>query len=121
MQLAEVEWKIDVVQPDHPDIISTKTFSIHLDIIWFLIPMFIFRRFFEKHFVRGVPRDVEMNLSRLAAQWERRINDAIEAMKKQAMTYVKEELATIEALLSKTQGQTDDIRRLMTMLQKSLE
>lgn len=50
-----------------------------------------------------------------------RINDAIEAMKKQAMTYVEEELATIEALLSKTQGQTDDIRRLMATLQKSLE
>jgi GTP-binding protein EngB required for normal cell division len=121
VQLAEVEWKIDVVQPDHPDIISTKTFDIHLDLIWFLIPMFIFRRLFEKRFIRSVPRDAEKNLSRLAAQWERRINDAIEAMKKQAITYVQEELATIEALLSKTQGQTEDIRRLMAALQKSLE
>jgi GTP-binding protein EngB required for normal cell division len=121
VQLAEVEWKIDVVEPDRPDIISTKTFDIHLDLIWFLIPMFIFRRLFEKRFIRSVPRDVEKNLSRLAAQWERRINEAIEAMKKQAITYVQEELATIEALLSKTRGQTDDIRRLMAALQKSLE
>jgi uncharacterized protein YneF (UPF0154 family) len=121
VQLAEVEWKIDVVQPDHPDIISTKTFDIHLDLVWFLIPMFIFRRLFEKRFIRSVPRDTEKNISRLAAQWERRINQAIEAMKKQAITYVQEELATIEALLSKTQGQTDNIRRLMAALQRSLE
>jgi hypothetical protein len=121
VQLADMEWKIDVVEPDRPDIISTKTFDIHLDLIWFLIPMFIFRRLFEKRFIRSVSRDAEMNLSRLAAQWERRINDAIEAMKKQAMTYVEEELATIEALLSKTQGQTDDIRRLISELQEASE
>jgi GTP-binding protein EngB required for normal cell division len=121
VRLAEVEWKIDVVQPDHPDILSTKSFDIHLDLIWFLIPMFLFRRFFEKRFVKGVPREVEMNLSRLAAQWERRINDAIGAMRKQAMTYLQEELDTIEALLSKTQGQSDDIRQWISQLQKQSE
>jgi len=121
VKLAEVDWKIAVVQPDHPDIISTKTFDIHLDLIWFLIPMFIFRRLFERRFIRSVPRDAEKNLSRLAAQWEKRINDAIEAMKKQAITYVQEELATIEALLSKTQGQTDDIRRLISELKEASE
>jgi GTP-binding protein EngB required for normal cell division len=121
VKLAEVEWKIDVVQPDHPDIIFTKSFDIHLDLIWVLIPMFIFRRFFERHFVKGVPREVEMNLSRLAAQWERRINDAIEAMRRQAVTYVQEELLTIEGLLSGTHGQTDDIRQLISQLQKQSE
>jgi hypothetical protein len=83
--------------------------------------MFIFRRFFERHFVKGVPREVEMNLSRLAAQWERRINDAIEAMRRQAVTYVQEELLTIEGLLSGTHGQTDDIRQLISQLQKQSE
>jgi prefoldin subunit 5 len=62
-----------------------------------------------------------MNLSRLAAQWERRINDAIGAMRKQAMTYLQEELDTIEALLSKTQGQTEDIQRLISELQAASE
>jgi len=45
------------------DIIATKSFDIHLDLIWFLIPMVLFRKFFERHFIRGIPRDVEMNLS----------------------------------------------------------
>jgi GTP-binding protein EngB required for normal cell division len=121
VQLAEVEWKIDVVEPDRPDIIATKSFDIHLDLIWFLIPMVLFGQFFERHFIRGIPRDVEMNLSRLAYQWEMRINRAIEAMRKQAITYVQEELTTIEALLSKTEGQTDEILRLTSELQKQSE
>jgi hypothetical protein len=121
VQLADMEWKIDVVEPDRPDIIATKSFDIHLDLIWFLIPMVLFGQFFERHFIRGIPRDVEMNLSRLAYQWEMRINRAIEAMRKQAITYVQEELTTIEALLSKTEGQTDEILRLISELQKQSE
>ena len=116
--MADVEWQIDIVEPDRPDVIATKSFDIHLDLIWFLIPMALFRKAFERHFLRGIPREVEMNLSRLAAQWERRINAAIEAMKKQAISYVREELATIDALLSKTEGRTDEIRHLICELKE---
>jgi len=35
VRLAEVEWNIDVVEPEHPDIRATKSFDIHLDLIWF--------------------------------------------------------------------------------------
>jgi len=64
---------------------------------------------------------VVVNLSRLAAQWEDRINKAIEGMKKQALKYVQDELATIESLLSKAHGQTDEIRRTMEELRGQLE
>jgi hypothetical protein len=64
---------------------------------------------------------VVVNLSRLAAQWEDRINKAIEGMKKQALKYVQDELATIESLLSKAHGQTDEIRRTMEELQEGLK
>ncbi|MGZ3635717.1 MAG: hypothetical protein ACXWMO_08900, partial [Syntrophales bacterium] len=64
---------------------------------------------------------VEANLSRLAAQWEDRINKAIEEMRKQAINYVKEELSTIDALLSKTRGQTDEINEAITKLQEGLQ
>jgi hypothetical protein len=89
--------------------------------IWFLIPMFIFRRLFERHFLNQVPDEVVFNLSRLAAQWEERINKTIEGMKKQALAYVQEELATIESLLSRARGQTDEIRRIMDELKKQLD
>ena len=118
VKLAGVDWKIDVVEPDHPDIAFTKSFDVHLDLLWFLIPMFLFRGSFDRHFMKGVPKEVEINLSRLAYQWEKSVNNAIDAMRIQATSYIHEELATIEALLSRKQGQTDDIKQLITQIEK---
>lgn len=118
VKLADVEWKIDVSEPDHPDISFTKTFDIHLDLIWFLIPMILFRKDFERHFMNGIPKEVEINLSRLAYQWEKRINNAIEDMRLQAISYIHEELATIENLISGTKGQTEEIKNLIARLEK---
>ena len=120
-RLAEAEWKIEVTEPHQPDIKTSRTFDYHFDLIWFLIPMLIFRRLFERHYFGLVPGEVVVNLSRLAAQWEDRINKAIEGMKKQALKYVQDELATIESLLSKAHGQTDEIRRTMEELQEGLK
>lgn len=118
VRLAQVDWNIDVAEPDHPDIAFTKSFDIHLDLLWFLIPMFLFRRIFEHHFISGVPKEVEINLSRLAYQWEKSVNNAIEAMRLQAITYIQEELATIESLLSRAQGQTENINQVITQIEK---
>ncbi len=121
VRLAPADWKIEVSEPDHPDIKTIRSFDFHFDLIWFLIPMIIFRGLFEKHFISEIPHEVEANLSRLAAQWEDRINRAIEEMRKQAINYVKEELSTIDALLSKTHGQTDEINETIKKLQGGLQ
>jgi len=83
--------------------------------------MFIFRKIFERHFIHSIPREVEINLSRLAYQWEKRINTVIEAMRIQAITYVQEELATIETLLSQTQGKANEIHQLIAQLENQSE
>jgi len=121
VRLAKADWKIEVAEPHQPDIRIGRTFSFHFGLIWFLIPMFIFRPLFERHYLNEVPKEVFVNLSRLAAQWEDRINKAIDGMKKQALKYVQNELATIESLLSKAHGQTDEIRRTMDELKKELK
>ena len=79
--------------------------------------MFLFRRAFEKRFVEKIPREVETNINRLAAQWEDRINAAIDGMHQQAVQYVKDETATIESLLSSARGRTEEIRRMIAGLQ----
>jgi len=116
LRLAEAEWKIEVAEPSQPDIRISRTFDFHLNLFWFLIPMPIFRRLFERHYVNQVPNIVVVNISRLAAQWEDRINKAIEEMKKQSLKYIQDELATIEALLSRSHGQTDEIRQAVEEL-----
>jgi GTPase Era involved in 16S rRNA processing len=121
LRLAEAEWKIEVTEPNQPDIRISRTFDFHLNLFWFLIPMFIFRRFFERHYLNQVPNIVVVNLSRLAAQWEDRINKAIDGMKKQALKYVQDELATIESLLSRPHGQTEEIQRTIEELKEIIE
>lgn len=120
VKLSEADWKIEIAEPAQPDIKTGRAFDFHLDLIWFLIPMFIFRGFFQKHFMSQIPWEVQVNLARLASQWEDRINRAIDGMRKQALKYVQDELATIESLLSKAGGQTEQIRRTMTELEEGL-
>ena len=121
LRLAEADWNIEVAEPRQPDIKIGRTFDFHFSLVWFLIPMFIFRPLFERHYLNEVPNEVFVNLSRLAAQWEDRINKAIDGMKKQALKYVQDELATIEALLSRSKGQTEEIQRVIEELKEIIE
>lgn len=109
-KIAGVDWVIEVSEPAHPDIAFIRTFDFHFDLLWFFIPMFVFRGIFENHFRRQIPAVVDIHLSRLAYQWEVRINKTIDEIAEQALKYVEDELATIEALLLGTEGRTDDIR-----------
>jgi GTP-binding protein EngB required for normal cell division len=107
IQLSDAEWNIEVSAPAHPDVAFTRSFDFHLDLLWFIIPMCIFRKAFERHFLNQIPWAVEVNLSRLAYQWESGINKVIEEMKNKGLAYVQEELSTIEVLLSKVHDQTE--------------
>jgi GTP-binding protein EngB required for normal cell division len=116
VSLAEAEWDIKIAEPEQPDIRTFRASNYNLDLIWFLIPMFLFRRAFEKRFVEKIPWEVETNINRLAAQWEERINAAIDGMHRQAVQYVKDETATIESLLSGARGRTEEIRQMIADL-----
>lgn len=106
IQMSSPDWNVHVAVPSRPDLTFTRTFDFHIDLFWFLIPMAVFRKAFERHFLQQIPWAVEVNLSRLAYQWEKNINNAIEGMKERALLYIQEELFTIETLISKPQEQT---------------
>lgn len=116
-----VNWVVEVSEPAHPDVAFTKTFDFHFDLLWFLFPMFIFRGIFEKHFLKQLPRVIDIHLSRLAYQWEVRINKTIDEIKNQALEYVSNELTTIDALLSEAGGHTERIKRTIDELSEHLE
>jgi GTP-binding protein EngB required for normal cell division len=109
IKLSPAEWDINVPEPDRPDVAFAKVFDFHFDVLWFLIPMAIFRKVFEKHFLGKIPGIAQMHLSRLAYQWEVRINRTIEEVRDQALQYVQDEVATIDGLLSRTAGRSDEI------------
>ncbi len=120
VKLNSPDWVIEVSEPGHPDVAFTKVFDFHLDLLWFLFPMFLFRGAFERHFLKSVPRVADIHLSRLAYQWEVRINKTIDVMKSQALEYVRSELSTIDALLSRSTGQTDMISHALKDLEGAL-
>jgi len=117
VKMAPNAWKIEVAEPARPDISIGHVFDFHFDLLWFLIPMFLFRPLFERHFLRLISRQVEVHFSRLSAQWEMRINRAIEDMRRQAAQYIKDEVTTIDALLSHSEGKSDVIREGINALE----
>ncbi len=104
-KLSPTEWDISVSEPSHPDIAFAKVFDIHLDLLWFLIPMFVFRRAFESHFLKQIPGIAQTHLSRLAYQWEVKINRTIEEIRDRALRYVRDELSIL------SRGRRDKARR----------
>ena len=46
-----------------PDISIGQVFLFHFDLLWFLIPMAVFRGHFERHFIRQLARQVYVNTS----------------------------------------------------------
>lgn len=121
IKLNSPDWVIEVTEPSHPDVAFTKVFDFHFDLLWFLFPMAIFRGIFEKHFLRNVPRVADIHISRLAYQWEVRINKTIDDMKNHALHYVREELSTVSSLLSREGGKSQDISDLVKNLEDQLE
>jgi GTP-binding protein EngB required for normal cell division len=103
------EFEARIKKPTHPDIQIGKVFDTDLELIWFLIPMWIFRPLVNRHFLRSLPWEVEKNLHRLASQWSGAVFHSIEALSAQAKSFMENELNTVENLLEKA----DDNRALI--------
>jgi GTP-binding protein EngB required for normal cell division len=121
IRLSPSEWDISVPEPSRPDVAFAKVFDFHLDLLWFLIPMIVFRNVFERHFLKKIPGIAQMHLSRLAYQWEVRINRTIEQLRDQALKYVQDELTTIDGLLSRSAGHSEEIRKTINELGERLQ
>ncbi len=80
------------------------------DLLWFVIPMWLFRSWADRHFLNRIPYETEKNLSRLASQWTEGINNAILKMQRDAERNVREQITTMESLLSRTQSESEGIR-----------
>lgn len=85
--------------PERPDVRVGKTFDIHIDLLWFMIPMTVFGPLVRRHFVALIPWEAEKNLSRLAGQWADAVNASIDSLARQAADFIQGELSTIERLV----------------------
>jgi len=121
VEFVTIEWKLAINEPPQPDIKIERIFDYHLDLLWFLIPMSIFRPLFERHFLASVHNITRVNLSRLAFHWEMALNDAISQMKVKAIEHITKEKETIVTLLSHLSDNTDEIVADMECLKSIAE
>ncbi len=103
-------FEIDFEKPSSPDVAISNLFMFNTDLVWFLIPMTFFRSWANRHFLSRIPFEAEKNLSRLASQWTERINDAILKMQGDAERHVRDQISTLEFLLSRSGSDTEEIR-----------
>lgn len=102
------ESKID--QPPAPHIAIGNLFVFNTDLLWFIIPMSIFRPWAVRHFLGRIPYEIEKNLSRLASRWTDKINAAILKMQFEAEKSVRDEIVSVESLIFRTQSEAEGFR-----------
>jgi GTP-binding protein EngB required for normal cell division len=88
-----------VEEPAHPDVRLSPTFDTHFELLWFLIPMPVFRPLVRRHFVGRVPWEVEKNLSRVAGQWADAVGASIDGLFRDATAFLEREVETIAGLV----------------------
>ena len=93
-----------VEEPAHPDVRLSPTFDTHFELLWFLIPMPVFRPLVRRHFLRRIPWEVEKNLSRVAGQWADAMGASIDILYRDATAFLEREVGTIAALIGEAEA-----------------
>ncbi|MDP2657194.1 MAG: dynamin family protein, partial [Candidatus Deferrimicrobium sp.] len=107
-----------VEEPTHPDVRLSPTFDTHFELLWFLIPMPVFRPLVRRHFLRSVPWEVEKNLSRVAGQWADAVGVSIDGLFRDATEFLEREVGTIAGLVGEadTGNRGEEIRAALAEL-----
>jgi GTP-binding protein EngB required for normal cell division len=107
-------FEIYLQKPSSPDVAISNLFMFNTDLLWFVIPMIVFRSWADRHFLNRIPYETEKNLSRLASQWAEKINAAILKMQRDSEHYVRDQLSTVESMLSRTRSEAEGIRMTLS-------
>jgi GTP-binding protein EngB required for normal cell division len=105
--------------PARPSLALGRVFDTHVDLLWFLVPMPLFRPLVHRHFRQAIAWEVEKHLYRLAAQWTDAIGSAVNALGAAARAYVHGELDALSALLVQAPDRTRDIEQAITRLDQA--
>ncbi len=120
VSLPDDEFSISVEPVEKPDISTSWAFESHIDLLWFLIPMPVFRGYFKKHFRKQLHSEIEKNLYRLASQLTKNINAGIEKLHRESFDYITSQLAAIEKLLSEKSNDGNEVSEYIDKLSNSV-
>jgi len=106
-----------IAPPNRPDVSVGRLFDVPVEMLGFLVPMWLFRPLVMRHFRRGLPWQAEKNLYRLAAQWADAYDRSIDGLARQAQEFIENEMATVERLVSGADSQLSPVRQAIAELQ----
>ena len=118
VQFAGAKFEVKIQEPKRPDVHIGNIFMTPWEIIWFLIPMRLFRPLVNHHFFHRLPGDVEINLSRMASQWTESISVSMADIEQQAKIFIQQEIDTVENLLNKAPDQGREIKKAISELEE---
>ncbi len=101
-----------------PSIHISRTFDSHIDMLWFLVPMPLFKKLIKKHFLNEIPKEIEKNSYRLIARLTANINQNIETMQQQAANYVTHELESVALAIKHHPTNENDVTNFINLLEK---
>jgi len=118
IQFAGTKFEVRIQEPKRPDVYIGNIFMTSWEIIWFLIPMRLFRPLVNHHFLHRLPWDVQINLTRLASQWTESLSVSIGDIAQQAKVFIQQEIDTVENLLKKAPDQGREIKKVISELEE---
>ena len=118
MPAGQIEIKVTPLQS--PPIHISRTFDSHIDMLWFFVPMPIFKKRIKKHFLNEIPYEIEKNSYRLIAQLTDNINRIIDEMQQQAINYVSHELESLATAITLHQNDESDVQQMIEKLTKAV-
>jgi GTP-binding protein EngB required for normal cell division len=118
IKMASAVWRGEIKAPERADVSISPAFDIHIDSIWFLLPMPLIKNWVNRHLLRKVFWEVEKNLSRLSSQWTDAVDSRIRDLKQQAEIYAGTEIKTIENLLARQSSQIPQFEQARNELAK---
>lgn len=116
IKLTSESWAPEYSPLKKPDISVYRVFDSHIELLWFMFPMFIFKPLFRKHFKKQIATEVNKNIHRLTSDISEIIKKQIDQSKEQTLRYLLTELDTIEKALSENQSQSHEYVEIIERL-----
>jgi GTPase Era involved in 16S rRNA processing len=109
-------FQAEIEPPCFPDTRVERTFDIPLDMVWFLVPMLIFRRLVYRRLRTQLPWEVEKNLTRVGWQWTEAASASIRGVARQAENFMQGEVDTVIDMVTATTDKTRWVKAAMAEL-----
>jgi GTP-binding protein EngB required for normal cell division len=119
--LRTTETEIAVLEPSTPDVRVGRVFDRSWELLSPVLPVWMIKATVRRHFERKISYLVYQNLSRLGAQWEETIHNAMWAVEKESMRRLVELIGTVERLVETSDERAPQIRIDLDRLHSSIK